>query len=235
MSTGTGKYFTYEFGLSIDPVNQIPFGNEYLAALGRFAHDIHVFNDKAEVLRRADSFDQGHALEHDTSEAAKVRTTYWLSRAILGYAWRRVTEWMALEPDWTVRGLDGEPADWDNWKTVQNGTLPRRDDTAFFEQTVYDLMALLCGPRTQVAGRDAKPGDGLCVGNWMRRLNRRINYQSYDQALNIGGLHVPNIAVDSWAPHTLLYLFAGLSSERSDQWGLLMEEYGKALDYYDAT
>ena len=109
-----GKYLGYDGYLQDEPVNQWAAGRPWMVAVGLFASHIAEFHDHYHLLRQPGTFDSGHDFTHSDESNLRNRVTLWWGRALAGEVYRRLREWIDLDPHVTAATPDDR-----NWKLRQ--------------------------------------------------------------------------------------------------------------------
>ena len=232
--TSSGEYLPYPphdgipIHSTVEPVNQIPNGTKWRNILSKFAHDIIRFNPAASHLRAPETHATGHETPNDATAALQNKVTYQLGRAAIGTAFHRVGRWMALDAERLGIAPPGTVPDAESWKVWLDGSIPVAEDEIPIP-SIADMMALLCGDSVREVG-------GLCVGDWVYRLNDLIDASSYDSNMNRGGeIRLPDPAFRPWRPTRYLHRVRGSPSQKADQWAEIMEWFREAHDHYLAS
>ena len=206
------------------PVNPIPYVRQWRDVLSRFAHDVMEFNPRSNHLRDEGTHTTGHLPPTDAAADLKNKTTYQLSRAVIGVALQRIEKFATLDAEKLAYYPETVP-DAENWKLWLEGVIPAVGNDIPIPN-MKDMMAYICGEKI----REIK---GICVGAWVYLLNDRIDASSYNSNMNTGGeIRLPEPSADVWRPSRFLHNVTGSRTQRSDQWDEIMASFRKAHDHY---
>lgn len=205
-SNNAGKYLGYDFSYNVDPVNQIPKYWEWMRHICTFAHEIDTsWSDHSVILRKRENYNMipGSAIR-DTGVNLRNQTGLRYGRAICGFAFDRVSFWSKLDP---LQQL---------WRTLQ--------------PEIQEEVEALCTTCTHPY--------------WLRQFIHKHDIVPWANAFDVDVVHpvskqkyrrVPKIdkSGELWVPHATDNITTIAGNAPQNWWKTQMENYGKAVDFYD--